>query len=381
MPTSASGGAIDADGSAFLTGGTDGKLVLVKVTATGQYEASYVGDFSETAAAGSGGSDAFVTPAGILVAGWTNDENGQRQVLLVRFTAALALDPTFGGGTGFARLQIADPHTPAHESVGSAVTVGPANEIYVAGRASDAAGMAIMRFSSSGIPDGAFGSDGIRRVQTARAGGVSLAEDIVVQPDGRVLVVGTSSDTVGVVETAILRLDIHGDLDPTFGSGGIVRLTGAATAHAGAATAVAITADGTALTVAGAASTRPVVSPGFVARVLLTTRCDLPSPSLVGARCRVSLLEEIVMSSVPAGKLKHRLTAALGRTAALLEMASNTSGHAFRRKLRKARVSARRVRHRLNSTAAKRSIPAEVRASLVTEAGPIPREIHALIKP
>jgi hypothetical protein len=152
IPTSASGGAIDADGSAFLTGGTDGKLVLVKVTATGQYEASYVGDFSETAAAGSGGNDAFVTPAGTLVAGWTNDENGQQQVLLVRFTAALALDPTFGGGTGFARLQIADPHTPTRESVGSAVAVGPANEIYVAGRASDAAGMAVMRFSSSGIP-------------------------------------------------------------------------------------------------------------------------------------------------------------------------------------------------------------------------------------
>jgi hypothetical protein len=203
---------------------------------------------------------------------------------------------------------------------------------------------------------------------------VSLAKDIVVQPDGRVLVVGTSSDTVGVVETAILRLDVHGDLDPMFGSGGIVRLTGAATA-------AAITLDGTAITVAGAASRRPVVSPGFVARVLLTTRCDLPSPSLAGARCRVSLLEETVMSSAPAGKLKRRLTVVLGRITTLLDRASNTSGHVFRRKLRKARVSARKVRHLLNSTAAMRSIPAEVRASLVAEAGPIPREIHALIEP
>ena len=68
-----------------------------------------------------------------------------------------------------------------------------------------------------GVLDPGFGGDGI--VQTA-VGDASLAQAVAVQPDGKILVAGSSTDSTAV----IVRYLIDGSLDGGFGSGGIVIL-------------------------------------------------------------------------------------------------------------------------------------------------------------
>lgn len=82
----------------------------------------------------------------------------------------------------------------------------------------------VARFSADGKFDAAFGKSGVAQIAVPRpatANDATLTE-MVVQPDGRVLLAG-NVDLGGAGEAIVMRLTNRGALDPTFGEGGIVR--------------------------------------------------------------------------------------------------------------------------------------------------------------
>ena len=95
--------------------------------------------------------------------------------------------------------------------------------------------------------DHSFGSDG--RVTTSISPGGDTVHAIAVQPDGKILAVGSSGSKA---EWALARYDADGSLDSTFGEGGII--TTDITSNEDEAFAVAIQIDGK-IVVAGAADT------------------------------------------------------------------------------------------------------------------------------
>src|SRR5205807_3210130 len=69
--------------------------------------------------------------------------------------------------------------------------------------------------------DGAFGSHGA--TQTA-VGEASAASDLLLEPDGKIVAVGTTGrlwDPAAQTEFALVRYKATGSLDPSFGAGGI----------------------------------------------------------------------------------------------------------------------------------------------------------------
>src|SRR5262249_26793927 len=132
------------------------------------------------------------------------------------------------------------------------------------------------------------------------------------------------------IHLVVVRLDVGGNLDPTFAAGGIARL------DAGDDTSpsrVALTPDGGALVVAGYTVAGSVTS-GLVERVLLvqssTTTTTLPGgcappASIAGARCRIGLLASAVSASVPLGRLQTRLAKIVARAGERLDGADGLS--------------------------------------------------------
>jgi uncharacterized delta-60 repeat protein len=97
--------------------------------------------------------------------------------------------------------------------------------------------MMVARFNADGTPDATFGTDGV--VLTVVGPGSSSVKGVLLQPDGKIVAVGTAA-----ADVALARYDGDGALDATFGTGGIVQLDlGGTERLAGAALA----ADGTIL--------------------------------------------------------------------------------------------------------------------------------------
>lgn len=150
--------------------------------------------------------DLALQPDGKLVAvGYSGGSGLHRPV--VRYDRNGALDRTFGGGDGKV--------VPDFGGSARAVAVQPDGKIVVAG---GARGFALARFNSDGTPDMTFGENGtVKTDSTAVDGdgeysGQDYANDLVVQPDAKIVVAGQLAD-----EFALARYTPDGTLDTTFG--------------------------------------------------------------------------------------------------------------------------------------------------------------------
>jgi uncharacterized delta-60 repeat protein len=115
------------------------------------------------------------------------------------------LDVTFGGDGKVEMDVFRFPQ-------GTGLAVQPDDKLVVAVGSSASDLFAVMRFLPDGTPDASFGHQG--RVRTAMAG-ISSATDLVLQPDGKILVAGSSGNRMGVV-----RYLTDGSLDRTFAGDG-----------------------------------------------------------------------------------------------------------------------------------------------------------------
>jgi len=112
----------------------------------------------------------------------------------------------------------------------AAVALQPDGKIVVAGFTNEPWGFVVVRYNANGSLDNTFSADGIVVHSGADLG---RAYAMAIQPDGAVVVVGQ-----GYQGFAIVRYKSNGDLDSTFGFGGI--RTVAVTSGANWATGVAI---------------------------------------------------------------------------------------------------------------------------------------------
>jgi uncharacterized delta-60 repeat protein len=143
------------------------------------------------------------------------------QIGLTRYTSAGVLDTTFGTKgstiTKFSTLTF-DPFAFALE---------PNGEFLVAGSVGNASGIlqfGLARFTAAGALDTTFGTDGV--ATTAFTAGSDGPSAFLLQPNGQALMGGfkdggkTTSGSLSLV-----RFNSNGELDPTFGTAGVALVT------------------------------------------------------------------------------------------------------------------------------------------------------------
>jgi len=209
----------------------------------------------------------------IVAAGFAHTDNSIiSDFALTRYDSSGALDPTFGTG-GRVRTDFGGRFDEA-----LAVAVQPDGRVVVAGNSSDANGsdMAVARYNSDGLLDTSFDGDGMALVDF---GSEASARAVALQPDGGIVLAGGVLQPVGggccVSDFALVRLTSVGALDSSFdGDGRVVTdfLAGADNGH-DVAQAVRVQADGR--IVAAGAGVAGVVSVDFaLARYLADGSLD-----------------------------------------------------------------------------------------------------------
>jgi uncharacterized delta-60 repeat protein len=220
--SSAQGLVLQPDGKIVEAGwsvdGTDGVFALARFGADGRLDRSFGSNGTATTSWGTHAQAEAVAlqPDGkVVVAGQIFY---QAKFALARYRPDGSLDPSFAGN-GKQTFPIGEA------SGAAAVAVQPDGKIVVAGYSSSGASsrVALARLKANGLPDPAFGTDGLT---TTPVGLVSGAEALVLQPDGKIVVGGFGAGGSGHSKATLLRYDAGGSLDPAFGSGGIATLEG-----------------------------------------------------------------------------------------------------------------------------------------------------------
>lgn len=117
------------------------------------------------------------------------------------------LDPTFGDGTGM--RHVGQDYIPDLLAL-------PGGGVLLGGCPWDYSRQMFWQFLADGSPDPAFGENGVATV--AIAGGLLDLYKMALQPDGKIVVVGSANVGFGV-HTLTLRLTADGSLDPLFNGG------------------------------------------------------------------------------------------------------------------------------------------------------------------
>ena len=164
----------------------------------------------------------------IVTAGAADSSSSGRDFALARYNADGTLDTTFGTGG-----KVSTNFSGTSYDVANGVAVRPDGKIVAVGQTNNTGDFALVRYNADGSLDSTFSGDGI--VATPISSGADAANDVALQGN-RTLVVGMSSGN----EFTLARYDDEGNLDGTFGTGGVVK-TGIV---GGSGEAVAVQADG-----------------------------------------------------------------------------------------------------------------------------------------
>lgn len=171
-------------------------------------------------------ADGKLVVAGLTAYGTNSD------FALVRLDGDLRLDPGFGDGgrvrTDFGGFDRAE-----------AVAIQPDRKILVVGSSSrpdNTYAIALARYNPDGTLDAGFGTGG--RLVTTLGRTKATANDVALQPDGKILIVGHALPRGQ--ELAVARLHPDGRLDASFGTGGVALLA----TLPGLGEAVTLTPDG-----------------------------------------------------------------------------------------------------------------------------------------
>jgi len=167
------------------------------------------------------GTDAYLNalvrqPDGKLVAAGGTGNGSQDVFALARYNANGSLDTSFGSnGVVMKPIGLAN-------DTANAVVREPDGKLVVAGQSWDGSRYTfeLARYNANGSLDTSFGSGG---AVTTAIGQNSLAEALVLQPDGKLVAAGYSDDGTAPGEVfALARYNPNGTLDTSFGSGGTV---------------------------------------------------------------------------------------------------------------------------------------------------------------
>lgn len=159
----------------------------------------------------------------------------QNDFAVVRYNPSGTLDTSFGtSGTG----KVLTPIGSGTQDEAYAVAIQADGKIVVAGFTVSGGSLdfAVVRYLSNGTLDSSFGANG--KVITPVGSGDDLADAVIVQPDGKIVVAGSS----GFTDFALVRYNMDGTLDNSFGTGGKATLS--VSSVSGQARAAALQMDG-----------------------------------------------------------------------------------------------------------------------------------------
>ncbi len=226
--TAGVGGLVQRDDGSFIIGGSvNASLLTVALTKGGQLLGSY----------GSGGISSVPVPGStsvtatdvalqsndrVVVVGWESASTGSDRFIIARFRAGGSPDPSFSGdGVAAIRFKQGD-------AFGYGAVIQPDGKIVVVGEVDPTSGVsnpAIVRLRADGTLDPTFGTRGRRVVKVPD--GVSAYDGVwrvVLQPHGRLAMAGWAQRPNKSYKTLVLRLMPGGQLDKSFGGDGVVIL-------------------------------------------------------------------------------------------------------------------------------------------------------------
>lgn len=166
------------------------------------------------------GSSSAIQPDGkIVIGGITHLDGDHDKFAVMRLKADGTLDTSFGTGGSVV--------TPVGTDVAAGqILIQPDGKILLCGHAwmGDAAAydFTILRYTSAGVLDTTFNSTGVV-TRTFSGSSWDFASDLAVLPDGKILMVGSTS--VGLVDQrdiVLMRFNADGSLDSTFNGTGIL---------------------------------------------------------------------------------------------------------------------------------------------------------------
>jgi uncharacterized delta-60 repeat protein len=208
--------ALQADGKIVAGGGVNGDFSVLRLNLDGSLDTGFNGSgFVTTSISASSdvAKDIVVQPDGKIVAGGSDTNS----LALARYNANGTLDTTFGTNgvveTNFDGF-----------SQGSSLAIAPGGKLVAAGNAIPTGALqyrfAVARYNSNGSLDTTFSSDG--KVVTNINSLGSFAQDVTVQSDGKIIASGYEGD-FGQYNFSLVRYNLDGTLDESFGNAGIVK--------------------------------------------------------------------------------------------------------------------------------------------------------------
>jgi uncharacterized delta-60 repeat protein len=226
--TSAAAVLVDSSFRSYFVGNSGGDVTVRRYTTAYAADATFgsggvvvadLGFGTETVEAAALDANGRIVVVGRLPSGGTND------IFVARFTAAGALDATFGTGGKIAL----DLGTGAYNEAWGVAIQGDGN-ILVAGNITNpttSIDYAVLRLTDAGHLDSSFGTNGVTTIDWGGLGDRAFA--IALQADGKIVVAGETAGGNSVGTMGIVRLTTAGGLDATFGSGGKVSVNTAGT--------------------------------------------------------------------------------------------------------------------------------------------------------
>ncbi len=214
---------VQQDGKILVAGSaihTTDDIVLVRYNTNGSLDASF----------GTGGkvivdyggneiiNSMVLQPDGKIVLAGRYSSGTSYHMLAARFNPDGSLDPGFGG-TGIAHYNL------GQNSLATSMVQQANGKFVLAGiieEPNPLMDIALLRLNADGTRDDGFGVSGL--VQTNIGTLIDEANDIAIQPDGRLVIVGrVAGGTSGnPTDFLIVRYLSNGDLDPSFDGDGIV---------------------------------------------------------------------------------------------------------------------------------------------------------------
>ena len=189
---------------------SEAEFALARYNPDGSLDTSFGTDGTVTTAIGqfAGAIALVLQPDGkLVVAGFTNNGSlSTADFVLVRYNPDGSLDTSFGtDGTVTTAIGVA-----------TALVLQPDGKLVAAGFSRNGE-FALARYTPDGSLDTSFGTDG---TVTTRIGNSNDAYALVLQPDGKLVVAGSSTNERE--DFALVRYNPNGSLDTSFGTDGTV---------------------------------------------------------------------------------------------------------------------------------------------------------------
>jgi len=158
-----------------------------------------------------------IQPDGKLVAAGYTSNGVNNRFIISRYNTNGSLDISFGTA-GFTVTDV----TPGNNSIANALIIQPDGKLVAAGYGGNGVNdvFAIVRYTTNGILDTSFGTNGITSTDVS-PGIQNQIKALVIQPDGKLVAAGFANNGVNQL-FALARYSANGVLDTTtFGTGGI----------------------------------------------------------------------------------------------------------------------------------------------------------------